>query len=52
MEVEHHGLYENLGKTPQERQIAYRGLMHALAGQQELDLLNRKSGVLGAKKIK
>ena len=46
-----HELYKSLGATDQERQLVYRSLVHQYLGQ-ELDLENRKSGVLGTKEFK
>ena len=46
-----HDLYKSLGNTDQERQLVYRSLVHQYLGQ-ELDLENRKSGILGTKEFK
>ena len=41
-----HPLYESLGSSEQERQVAYRALVFNSSGD-ELDLLNKRSCVLG-----
>lgn len=43
-----HSLYENLGKNPGERHIAYRALVSNYQGE-DLDLLNRRVCILGDK---
>ena len=49
--VDPHELYKALGATDNERQLVYRSLVHQYLGA-ELDLENRKSGVLGSKNLK
>lgn len=49
--VDQHELYKALGGTDNERQLVYRSLVHQYLGA-ELDLENRKSGVLGSKEFK
>lgn len=50
-DVDQHELYKALGGTDNERQLVYRSLVHQYLGA-ELDLENRKSGVLGSKEFK
>jgi len=53
LKLDDNPLYDDLGKSPQERQIAYRALVHALSLQGgELDLLNRRAGILGDAEFK
>ena len=49
--VDFHPLWKDLGKNAQERQVAYRALVFNYHGE-ELDLLERKRGVLGDKDFK
>ena len=46
-----HSLYNSLGVTPHERQISYRVLVKSYQGE-DLDLLDRRAGVLGDKEFK
>lgn len=50
-DVDQHELYKALGGTDNDRQLVYRSLVHQYLGA-ELDLENRKSGVLGSKEFK
>lgn len=50
-EVDQHEIYKGLGSSDNERQLVYRSLIHQYFGT-ELDLENRKSGVLGSKEFK
>lgn len=50
-EVDQHEIYKALGSSDNERQLVYRSLIHQYLGA-ELDLDNRKSGVLGSKEFK
>lgn len=49
--VDQHDLYKSLGSTDAERQLVYRTLVNQYLGI-ELDLENRKSGILGTKEFK
>jgi len=49
--LDEHDLYQNLGHTPVERQLVYRTLVAQKFGA-ELDLDNRKAGILGSKEFK
>ena len=49
--VDQHSLYKALGSTDTERQLVYRTLVSQYLGI-ELDLENRKSGILGTKEFK
>lgn len=49
--VDQHELYKSLGSTDTERQLVYRTLVSQYLGI-ELDLENRKSGILGSKEFK
>src|SRR3989338_7589814 len=51
IKVEDHELYTNMGSNPAERQIAYRAFVQMYQGE-EIDLLERKAGVLGDKEFK
>lgn len=46
--LDHHDLYKELGKNSFERQISYRAYVRNMEGE-ELDLLDRRAGVLGNK---
>ena len=46
-----HPLYESLGSSDQERQVAYRALVFNSSGD-ELDLLNKRTCVLGDREFK
>jgi len=46
LKIDFHEIYNNLGKTANERQISYKALV-MVGGQEELTLLERKAGVLG-----
>ncbi len=50
LKIDLHKLYEGLGSTDEERRMAYRGFV--MVNQDELDLLNRKAGVLGSKEFR
>lgn len=50
-DVDQHEIYKALGSSDNERQLVYRSLIHQYLGA-ELDLDNRKSGVLGSKEFK
>ena len=50
-QIDFHPLYQSLGNSPQERQLVYRGLIQQYLGE-ELDLANRKSGILGSREFK
>ncbi|MGE0268401.1 MAG: transposase [Candidatus Omnitrophota bacterium] len=50
-EIDQHDIYKALGSSDNERQLVYRSLIHQYLGAQ-LDLDNRKSGVLGSKEFK
>ncbi len=50
-QLDFHPLYQALGNSPQERQLVYRGLIHQYLGE-ELDLAERKSGILGSREFK
>lgn len=49
--IDQHALYKALGSTDGERQLVYRTLVNQYLGV-ELDLENRKSGILGSKEFK
>ncbi|MCB9721214.1 MAG: transposase [Candidatus Omnitrophica bacterium] len=49
--VDQHELYKALGSTDAERQLVYRTLVNQYLGV-ELDLENRKSGILGSREYK
>ena len=49
--IDHHELYLNLGNTPRERQTAYRAII-LKTSHQEIDWLNRRSGIMGDKKFR
>jgi len=51
IELDIHDLYKKLGGTDQERQLVYRTLVLQKFGP-ELDLDNRKAGILGTKEFK
>jgi len=46
LKLDIHVLYEDLGSTEQERQIAYRTLVLRYQGE-ELDLMKKRAGILG-----
>ena len=46
-----HEIYTDLGATQQERQIAYRAMVNNYQGE-ELNLLDRRAGVLGDREFK
>jgi putative transposase len=46
-----HELYQELGRTEQERQIGYRAIVLNYQGE-ELDLLNQRQGILGESDFK
>ena len=49
--LDQHILYQNLGKVPEERHIAYRALVQNYQGE-DLDLANRRVCILGDKEFK
>lgn len=49
--LDFHELYQSLGQTAQDRQLVYRSLVGQNIGP-ELDLMNRKTGILGTKEFK
>ncbi len=51
MKLDMSEIYQDLGVTPHERQIAYRTLVLNMPGT-ELDLLNRRAGILGDSEFK
>jgi len=51
IELEKHNLYEKLGQTEAERRLVYRTLVQQKFGP-ELDLDNRKAGILGTREFK
>lgn len=51
VDLTQHELYQNLGTTPEERQIAYRAIV-LNSQMEEIDLLNKRAGVLGDKEFK
>ncbi|MBP9855458.1 MAG: transposase [Candidatus Omnitrophica bacterium] len=50
-DVDLHEIYKKLGASDQERQLVYRSLINQYFGA-ELDLNNRKGGILGSKEFK
>jgi len=51
LKLDFHNLYKELGANSVERQIAYRALVMNYQGE-EIDLLNRRAGVLGSPEFK
>ena len=49
--LDYHDAYKELGKSPEERQVAYRALVVNYQGE-DLDLLNRRAGILGDREFK
>ncbi|HLF17637.1 MAG TPA: transposase [Candidatus Omnitrophota bacterium] len=49
--LDSHPLYENLGQSPKERQLVYKTLVQQKFGP-ELDLDERKAGILGSREFK
>ncbi|MCD4780563.1 MAG: transposase [Candidatus Omnitrophica bacterium] len=46
IQIDRHDIYKELGRNNTERQIAYRALIISSQGD-ELDLLNKRAGILG-----
>lgn len=51
IKLDEHEMYKKLGQTPVERHLVYRTLVQQKFGP-ELDLENRKAGILGSKNFK
>lgn len=51
IQLEKHALYEKLGQSETERRLVYRTLVQQKFGP-ELDLDNRKAGILGSREFK
>lgn len=51
LKLAHHDLYQSLGASSMERQIAYRTLVMSYQGE-DLDLLNKRAGLLGDRDFK
>ena len=49
--LDRHDIYKNLGENPQERQLVYKAMVNNYQGE-ELDLLNRRAGILGDREFK